>query len=193
VRLDPVRGRTYLESLAHMTTKPLEPVATAAPPPMDLNALPNDLKPVLKFSGVTDEELSSVVALRHGSDPWKDRETFEQSVEALAKLRPFIQVAKLNGQAVGYVTVERDGPVPGAAYMRNIVVKSELRKRGVGKLLLEHGLETARNMFRKTLALRVDPANAVAVSFYRTQGFTTVATVVSKKSGKLRLLMSREL
>ena len=53
--------------------------------------------------------------------------------------------------------------------------------------------ETARNMFRKTLALRVDPANAVAVSFYRTQGFTTVATVVSKKSGKLRLLMSREL
>jgi len=54
-------------------------------------------------------------------------------------------------------------------------------------------LETARNMFRKTLALRVDPANAVAVSFYRTQGFTTVATVVSKKSGKLRLLMSREL
>ena len=48
-------------------------------------------------------------------------------------------------------------------------------------------------MYRKTLALRVDPANAPAVSFYRNSGFTTVATVVSKKSGKLRLLMSREL
>ena len=43
------------------------------------------------------------------------------------------------------------------------------------------------------MALRVDPANAPAVSFYRKNGFTTVATVVSKKSGKLRLLMSREL
>jgi len=48
-------------------------------------------------------------------------------------------------------------------------------------------------MYRKTLALRVDPANAPAVAFYRKGGFTTVATVVSKKSGKLRLLMSREL
>jgi ribosomal-protein-alanine N-acetyltransferase len=48
-------------------------------------------------------------------------------------------------------------------------------------------------MYRKTLALRVDPANATGVNFYRSMGFTTVATVVSKKSGKLRLLMSREL
>ncbi len=48
-------------------------------------------------------------------------------------------------------------------------------------------------MNRKTLALRVDPANAPAVNFYRKAGFTTVATVVSKKSGKLRLLMSKEL
>jgi ribosomal-protein-alanine N-acetyltransferase len=177
-----------------VTTKPLEPAASHSAPPMDLSSLPNDLKPVLKFSGITDEELSGVAALRNGSDPWKERgESFEQSLEALAKLRPFIQVAKLEGQMVGYVTIERDGPVPGAAYMRNIVVKSELRQRGVGKNLLEHALETARNMYRKTLALRVDPANATAVSFYRTQGFTTVATVVSKKSGKLRLLMSREL
>ncbi len=35
-------------------------------------------------------------------------------------------------QVVGYVTIERDGPVPGAAYLRNIVVKPELRQKGVG-------------------------------------------------------------
>ena len=40
---------------------------------------------------------------------------------------------------------------------------------------------------------RMIAANAPAVSFYRKAGFTTVATVVSKKSGKLRLLMSKEL
>jgi ribosomal-protein-alanine N-acetyltransferase len=112
---------------------------------------------------------------------------------AITQLRPFIHVGRLQGQIVGYVTVERDGPVAGAAYMRNIVVKPELRHRGVGMALLDHALGVARDMYRKTLALRVDPANAPAVAFYRKAGFTTVATVVSKKSGKLRLLMSREL
>jgi ribosomal-protein-alanine N-acetyltransferase len=132
--------------------------------------------------------------LRSTSEPWKGRgETPEQSLEALSKLRPFIQVAKLNNQIVGYVTVERDGPVPGAAYMRNIVVRSELRKKGIGTHLLTQAAQVARDMYRRTLALRVDPANGPAVNFYRKAGFTTVATVVSKKSGKLRLLMSREL
>jgi ribosomal-protein-alanine N-acetyltransferase len=83
--------------------------------------------------------------------------------------------------------------VAGAAYMRNIVVKTELRRKGIGMLLLNHAIRVAKDLHRKTLALRVDPANSAAVSFYRKAGFTTVATVVSKKSGKLRLLMSREL
>ncbi len=77
--------------------------------------------------------------------------------------------------------------------MRNIVVKPELRRKGLGMLLLNHGIQVARDLHRKTVAWRVDPANSPAVSFYRKAGFTTVATVVSKKSGKLRLLMSREL
>lgn len=163
-------------------------------PPMDVQNLPTDLKAAVKFSGVNDEDLTAAANLRSNSEPWKSRgETAEMSLEALTKLRPFVQVAKFNGQVVGYVTIERDGPVPGAAYMRNIVVKPEARRQGLGKLVLEHALQTARDMNRKTLALRVDPANAPAVSFYRSNGFTTVATVVSKKSGKLRLLMSREL
>jgi ribosomal-protein-alanine N-acetyltransferase len=167
---------------------------SAAVPPIDLTALPEDLGPSVKFGAPADEEMNAVAALRSHSDPWTVRgETAEQSFEALTKLRPFVQVARLNGQVVGYVTVERDGPVQGAAYMRNIVVKSELRRRKLGTRLLEHALQIARDMHRRTLALRVDPANGPAVSFYRAAGFTTVATVVSKKSGKLRLLMSREL
>lgn len=166
----------------------------AAAPVLDVTKGPNGLTGALKFSGVNDEDLLAVAALRNGSEPWKGRgETSEESLEALTKLRPFIQAAKVSNDVVGYVTIERDGPVPGAAYMRNIVVKGDLRRRGVGQQLLGHAISTARDMYRKTLALRVDPANAPAVSFYRNAGFTTVATVVSKKSGKLRLLMSREL
>ena len=178
-----------------MTMKQVDPGMDKAPAPvLDVAGLPNDLAPAVKFSAPTDEDMASVAALRSSSEPWKSRgETQEDSLKALTQLKPYVHVAKLQSQLVGYVTVERDGPVPGAAYMRNIVVRPELRRRGLGQAVLNQALQVARDMFRKTIALRVDPANAPAVSFYRNAGFTTVATVVSKKSGKLRLLMSREL
>jgi len=173
-----------------MTGQQLEGPAGTTPPPMPVAT---DWKQV-KFATPSDEDMNVLAQLRSGSDPWKSRgETQAESLEALTKLRPFISVGKFNGTLSGYVTIERDGPVPGAAYLRNIVVKPEYRQKGLGHVMLEQGLSMARDMNRKTLALRVDPANGPAVSFYRKAGFTTVATVVSKKSGKLRLLMSREL
>ena len=173
-----------------MTDKQLDQPGTGntMPPPVS-----NNWKQV-KFAAPTDEDMNVLAQLRSASDPWKGRgESQPESLEALTKLRPFIQVGKLEAGIVGYVTIERDGPVPGAAYLRNIVVKPELRQKGAGFVLLEQGLSVARDMNRKTLALRADPSNGPAVSFFRKNGFTTVATVVSKKSGKLRLLMSREL
>ncbi len=178
-----------------MTMKQLGDIKDqVAVPPLDMTNAPKDVAADLKFSLPTDEDMQAVATIRSTSEPWESRgETSEQSLEALTKLRPFIHVAKLENQVVGYVTVERDGPVQGAAYMRNIVVKPELRQRKLGTRVLDHAIQVARDMHRRTLALRVDPANGPAVSFYRNAGFTTVATVVSKKSGKLRLLMSREL
>jgi ribosomal-protein-alanine N-acetyltransferase len=178
-----------------MTMKQVDPGIEAGPVPvMDVASLPNDLINAVKFGPPTDEDLTAVSALRASSEPWKGRgETQEESLKALTQLKPYIHVARLQNHIVGYVTVERDGPVPGAAYLRNIVVKPELRRHGLGAMLLDKALSAARDMYRKTIALRVDPSNAPAVGFYRKSGFTTVATVVSKKSGKLRLLMSREL
>lgn len=178
-----------------MTMKQVDPgVEVGAMPVPDMANLPADLAAAVKFTSPSDEDMALVATLRAHSEPWKSRgETVEESLKALSGLRPFLHVARLQSQVVGYVTVERDGPVPGAAYMRNIVVRTDVRRRGLGMLLLNHALQVARDMYRKTITLRVDPANAQAVSFYRNAGFTTVATVVSKKSGKLRLLMSREL
>ena len=174
-----------------MTEKQVDLTPSPSPPPVPI---PEDLKTQMKFGAPTDEDMVALASLRSSSDPWKGRgEESADSLEALTKLRPFISVARLNAIVIGYITIERDGPVPGAAYLRNIVVKQELRQKGMGAVVLEQGLSVARDMNRKTLALRVDPANSPAVSFYRKAGFTTVATVVSKKSGKLRLLMSREL
>jgi [ribosomal protein S18]-alanine N-acetyltransferase len=174
-----------------MTGKQIE--TTIAPTVLPMQ-LPADWKTQVKFGVPSDEDMNSLAHTRATTEPWKSRgETQAESLEALTKLRPFLSVARVGTNIVGYVTIERDGPVPGAAYLRNIVVKNEFRQKGLGAVILDQGLSMARDMNRKTLALRVDPANAPAVSFYRKMGFTTVATVVSKKSGKLRLLMSREL
>jgi [ribosomal protein S18]-alanine N-acetyltransferase len=174
-----------------MTNKQLEPVPSVAPP---IHSSPTPIPTKVTFSAPTDEDMNTLAMMRSSSEPWKTRgETTAESLEALSKLRPFTHVAKSGHSVLGYVTIERDGPVPGAAYMRNIVVKPDLRRQGLGETLLEQGIQAARDMNRKTLALREDPSNSTAVSFYRKNGFTTVATVLSKKSGKLRLLMSREL
>ena len=117
-----------------MTMKRVETV-TEQPtlPPLDVASLPADLPAALKFGPLGDAELQPVAVLRGTSEPWAKRgETPEESLQALTQLRPFVYVARLQGQIVGYVTVERDGPVAGAAYMRNIVVKPELRHRGWG-------------------------------------------------------------
>ncbi len=174
-----------------MTNKQLDPAPQVVPP---IHSSPTPVPTKLTFAAPTDEDMNTLAQIRSSSEPWKSRgETTAESLEALTQLRPFTHVAKSASTVVGYVTIERDGPVPGAAYMRNIVVRPEQRRKGLGESLLEQGIQAARDMNRKTLALREDPSNSTAVSFYRKNGFTTVATVLSKKSGKLRLLMSREL
>jgi len=173
-----------------MTDKQVDSGTNSTPPVAPLKP---DYTGRLAFAAPSDEDMTAIAHLRSSSHPWKDRnETEAESLEALTKLRPFAHVGRLDGNLIGYITIERDGPVPGAAYLRNVVVKPELRNKGLGAHLLDHGVSVARDMNRKTLALRVDPSSP-SVSFYRKNGFTTVATVVSKKSGKLRLLMSREL
>src|SRR5947199_209294 len=88
------------------------------PPGLDLISLPNDLTSAVKFNVPADEDVAKVATMRAGSEPWKSRgESSEESLQAINSLRPFIQVAKLQGHVIGYVTIERDGPVPGAAYM----------------------------------------------------------------------------
>src|SRR5215211_1030891 len=110
-----------------MSTKQLGDIRDSTPvPPIDLASLPADLGSSVKFGLPADEEMNALAALRSHSDPWVMRgETPEQSLQSLTMLRPFAHVARVNGQVVGYATVERDGPVQGAAYMRNIVVKPE--------------------------------------------------------------------
>src|SRR5260370_35348245 len=99
-----------------------QPDDQSLPPVLDVTALRNDLAGAIKFSPVSAQEMPLVAALRAGSDPWRGRgENPEQSLQALAQLQPYVQVSRLQDHVVGYVTVERDGPVPGGAHQRQSV------------------------------------------------------------------------
>ena len=146
----------------------------------------------VKFGLPTDEELPVLAELFVASVALECSET-PKILEKLLRLRERMQVARANGQVLGFVTVEPDGPVRGAAYLRYILVRPEFRRQGLGTLILKQAHQMALGMSRKSLILRVDPSNEHAVAFVRKVGFTTVGALSSKKSGKLRLLMSCEL
>src|SRR5678816_4960894 len=102
-----------------MTMKRVETV-TEQPtlPPLDVASLPAALPGALKFAPLGETELQPVASLRGTSEPWARRgETPEESLQAITQLRPFTHVARLQAQIVGYVTVERDGPVAGACLL----------------------------------------------------------------------------
>jgi ribosomal-protein-alanine N-acetyltransferase len=147
---------------------------------------------VLKFGFPTDEELPALAKLCVANVSLEGAE-MQETLEKLVRLRERTQVARTNGHVLGFVAVEPDGPVRSAAYLRYLAVKLDFRRQGVGTSLLEQARQMALAMSRKSLILRVDPSDEHAVAFVRKAGFTTVGALSSKKSGKLRLLMSQEL
>src|SRR5215470_12041663 len=95
-----VRIHARYEGVAEMTMKRVETV-TEQPtlPPLDVASLPADLPAALKFGPLGESDLQPVASLRGTSEPWAKRgETPEESLQAISQLRPFIHVARLQGQ-----------------------------------------------------------------------------------------------
>jgi ribosomal protein S18 acetylase RimI-like enzyme len=89
------------------------------------------------------------------------------------------------GRAAGYwIASER---LPGCAYAHRVAVASELRGRGIGRLLFGRGLDLALGAGMERQALSVRPENAGAVSFYEGLGFrqADAETVAQLEAGKL--------
>jgi len=148
----------------------------------------------LKYSEPTDEELPVLAELLVSNASLEPSKT-QEVLEKMVYLRHWMQLARSNsGHLLGFVSVEPNGPVPGAAYIRYLLVKPEFRRQGVGSCLLRQARHMALGIVRCTsLILRVDPSDGAAVAFVREAGFTTLGALSSKKSGKLRLLMTCEL
>lgn len=71
----------------------------------------------------------------------------------------------------GAVTAMMPPPPPGSEYFANLAVCEELRGRGIGARLMEHGIERARTGERHFCVLDVAVDNARATGLYRRFGF----------------------
>lgn len=70
-----------------------------------------------------------------------------------------------------------------------IVVKSEYRRKGVGKLLLEYAIKTARMAGAKYIAIKPVMRNSEAIKIFHKVGFQTIGHLelfidLTGKSGK---------
>lgn len=61
------------------------------------------------------------------------------------------------------------------AHLLNITIAPAWRRQGLGKILLEHALDTARQQHVKALYLEVRPSNKPAIALYEQAGFEAVA------------------
>jgi len=64
----------------------------------------------------------------------------------------------------------------GEAHILTLCVRKEFQGQGLGKLLLEHLLDLAKDHKAEVLLLEVRPSNATAVHLYQKYGFNEVGT-----------------
>lgn len=97
-------------------------------------------------------------------------------------------VAELGDRVVGAAALLLWPP---EASLASLAVHPDLRRRGLGTLLLRISLARARDARARWLALEVDAVNAAAVRLYRREGFGVARRF--REDGRARLGMVRRL
>ena len=98
----------------------------------------------------------------------------------------FLTAEDDNGAALGYVgmmTVLDEG------YISNVAVDPSCRRQGIGRALVEHVIEQAKQMVFKELTIGVDLDNFAALRLYTKAGFDRVLVVCEDKDGRYVKLM----
>jgi ribosomal protein S18 acetylase RimI-like enzyme len=81
-------------------------------------------------------------------------------------------LSKIGGKVVGYALVDSDPARPEEAYLSDLGVHPDYRRRGVADRVLTRAIATAKTAATaKRLYLKVDPDNAAAIALYRKHGF----------------------
>jgi [ribosomal protein S18]-alanine N-acetyltransferase len=125
------------------------------------------LKPVLSIRQAHAEDLPRVAWLEDAAfaDPWP----FELLAYEFGHPRGFLLVASWDDEPPsGYVAFRHGG---GESEMLRLAVDPQERRRGVARILVEHGLDRLRQERVQSCHLEVRMDNISAIAFYQALGF----------------------
>ena len=130
---------------------------------------------IIRTAEPTDNSAGSslVFAILRSFDIEPDIEGFEADVAALGtKKEPgiFQFVAELRGMIVGVATLDLKEGVNGL--LSGIYVDPSIRRRGIGRRLLQHIVDTAKSEGCKKLSLETRERFADAIKLYEANGWT---------------------
>lgn len=95
---------------------------------------------------------------------------FRQALDCMGE---FFIVAEIESDLVGYIlgTLQAERP---DAWILGMAVSKDIRKRGVGSILLKRLLKIFKNKGAKFVMLHVSPDNKPALKLYRKLGFVEI-------------------
>jgi [ribosomal protein S18]-alanine N-acetyltransferase len=119
----------------------------------------------LVIDAMTEADIPAVVALGSGV-------TTTQLVDELARPWSLCFVARdPQAKVLGFVLTWH---VTDELHILDVVVDTEVRRRGIGRTLMEHALTRARERSAVHVYLEVRRTNKAAISLYRALGFFTL-------------------
>lgn len=80
-------------------------------------------------------------------------------------------ILERDGEVIGYAIMS---VAAGEAHLLNICVANELRRRGYGRIFLEHMLDLAQSASAQRIYLEVRPSNKAALALYESRGFAVL-------------------
>ena len=119
----------------------------------------------IRIVPMAEDHLSALAALETCcfADPWSEAALREELQNPHARF-----LVAMDGETVvGYLGCHH---VVDEAFIANVAVSPEHRRRGIGRLLVEAAKADAAALFRLTLEVRV--SNTAAIALYRSLGFT---------------------
>lgn len=128
-----------------------------------------DLKPNYQLRPMQMDDLDAVMAIEPTiySHPWT-RGNFSDSLNSGYSA----WVLELNQKMIGYALLMM---VLDEAHLLNLSIAKDQQKQGLGRYLLEHMLQIAKNHRAANIFLEVRPSNISAIALYENMGFCEMA------------------
>ncbi|WP_081977188.1 ribosomal protein S18-alanine N-acetyltransferase [Methylotenera versatilis] len=127
------------------------------------------LKPNYQLRPMQMDDLDAVMAIEPTiySHPWT-RGNFSDSLNSGYSA----WVLELNQKMIGYALLMM---VLDEAHLLNLSIAKDQQKQGLGRYLLEHMLQIAKNHRAANMFLEVRPSNISAIALYENMGFCEMA------------------